>query len=95
MKLKTRIHEWLADHISWVQYPYVTLLPQYERRRFRFRDLSGKQQAWIITGLIWLGVILFGLWGSTLKTQVFSAQGYTWPLPAKTRDPSDRSFQRE
>ena len=23
MKLTTRVHEWLADHISWVQYPQV------------------------------------------------------------------------
>lgn len=23
MNLATRIHEWLADHVSWVQYPHV------------------------------------------------------------------------
>lgn len=23
MNLVTRVHEWLADHVSWVQYPHV------------------------------------------------------------------------
>ena len=23
MSLKTKIHEWLADHVNWVQYPNV------------------------------------------------------------------------
>lgn len=62
MRLKTRVHEWLADHVSWIQYPNVTMLP--ERRPFRLRDLSGKQRAWFYTGCAWLLVFLLAIYGN-------------------------------
>ena len=60
MRIKHRIHEWLADRIPWVQYPDGAHMV-YERRWPRYRDLSGKQRAWRITGLFWVGVIIFAL----------------------------------
>ncbi|MCA8385371.1 hypothetical protein [Burkholderia multivorans] len=35
MKLAYRIHEWLADHVSWIQYPQP-----------RIRSLSGHAHGW-------------------------------------------------
>lgn len=64
MRLKTRIHEWLADHVSWIQYPNVTLMPLQQQRLLRFGDLSGKQRAWLITLAFWAFVIFVGLYGS-------------------------------
>lgn len=62
LRLTTRIHEWLADHVSWIQYPNVTLLPLQRRRLLRFSDLSGKERAWLITMGVWLFVILIALY---------------------------------
>lgn len=62
MQLTIKIHEWLADHVSWIQYPNVTMLP--ERRRFRFRDLTWKQRWWVAFALFWGSVILVAVYGS-------------------------------
>ncbi|GAB3249207.1 hypothetical protein [Chitinimonas naiadis] len=32
LPLKTRIHEWLADRISWVQYPGIQVVPARQRQ---------------------------------------------------------------
>jgi hypothetical protein len=60
MRLKTRIHEWLAEHVSWIQYPGVTLMPLH--RRFHWNDLDGKEKAWAITLGIWALVIFLALY---------------------------------
>lgn len=64
MRLKTRIHEWLADHVTWIQYPNVTMLP--ERSRFRFRDLSGKQKWWAAVFTFWALMILLSVYGNLI-----------------------------
>ncbi len=64
MRLKTRMHEWLAAHISWIQYPNVTLIPV---RRSRLRDLSGKQRAWLCISCAWLLVILLSIYGNLIR----------------------------
>ncbi len=64
MRLTTRIHEWLAERVSWIQYPNVTMLP--ERRRFRYQNLSGKQRAWFWFAMFWGGVILFSIYGNLI-----------------------------
>lgn len=64
MRLKTRIHEWLADHFESIQYPNVTLIP--ERGRFRFRYLSGKQKWWLAVFTCWGLLILMSIYGNLI-----------------------------
>lgn len=64
MRLVTRVHEWLADNVSWIQYPNVHLLPQ---RRIGWRYLSGKQKAWLTFAIFWGCVILFSIYGNSIN----------------------------
>jgi hypothetical protein len=66
MRLKTRIHEWLADRFQWVQYPQAGGRMVYERRRFRYRDLNGKQRAWVWFAVFWGAVIALSIYGNLL-----------------------------
>lgn len=63
--LVTRIHEWLADRVSWIQYPNVRLLPLHAPRCWR--DLSGKQRAWAWFGIAWACVIAFSIYGNLIN----------------------------
>jgi RsiW-degrading membrane proteinase PrsW (M82 family) len=64
MRLKTRIHEWLARNVSWIQYPNVTLLP--ERRRFSLRNLTWKQSWWVAFALFWGSLTLLSVYGNSI-----------------------------
>jgi len=66
MRLKTRIHEWLADRIPWVQYPHGSHMV-YERRWPRYRDLSGKQRAWVWFAAFWGAVIALSVYGNLIN----------------------------
>jgi hypothetical protein len=65
MRLTIRIHEWLADHVQWIQYPNVTLLP--ERRPFRLRDLTWKQRWWFAFYVFWGSVIALSIYGNLIS----------------------------
>lgn len=65
MRVTTRIHEWLAGHVSWIQYPNVTMLP--ERRRFRFRDLTWKQRSWCAFAIFWGSLIALSIYGNLIS----------------------------
>lgn len=62
MRLVTRAHEWLADHVSWVQYPDV--------RAERGRSLFWKyEMPWYQR--MWLVVMGFGLIGFSAIAMFF------------------------
>jgi hypothetical protein len=63
MRLLTRAHEFLADHVPWIQYPDARFAP---RRRFRLSDLSFKQRCWLVFALFWLFVIALSIYGNSL-----------------------------
>ena len=50
MDFKTRAHEWLADHISWVQYPQVRPLSANAKRRVFRTDMHWTTRALIVMG---------------------------------------------
>lgn len=56
MRLQVRIHEWLADRISWVQYPKVRPAAPVQASPSlwrQYRNLRRKQRAWVWFGLFW------------------------------------------
>lgn len=65
MRLTTRIHEWLADHVSWVQYPGVTIVPL--RRPFRLSDLTWKQRWWVAFCIFWGSIIALSIYGNLIS----------------------------
>jgi hypothetical protein len=57
-----RVREWMADRFPSAQYP-----PQrVTRHRFRFRDLSGKQRAWVWFAVFWGLVICLSIYGNLI-----------------------------
>lgn len=63
MRITTRIHEFLADHISWVQYPEIRQSHRSPSLYRQFEQLSRKEKAWVYFSVFW-GVIAFvGLFG--------------------------------
>lgn len=56
MRLQVRIHEWLADRISWVQYPKVRPAATLQAPPGIWRqycNLTRKQRAWLWFGALW------------------------------------------
>ena len=65
MRLKTRIHEWLAERVSWIQYP--DLRAQRRGLVWRYRMLSGKQRAWFCFAVFWSLAILLSIYGNLIS----------------------------
>ena len=67
MRLRTRIHEWLADRISWVQYPDPrTGLLRPRTLVERWDNLSRSGKGWILLFAFWGALILLSIWGNSL-----------------------------
>lgn len=64
MRLKTRIHEWMADHVSWVQYPNVR---EYRKPRRSYLSLDEKQRGWLLFVIFWGGVIALSIFGNLIE----------------------------
>lgn len=63
MRLTTRIHEWLAERVTWIQFP-VHRYGYYRPTLYeRFQNLSGKQRAWTVCGLFWAAVVFCSIVG--------------------------------
>lgn len=70
----TRLHNWLADHVTWVQYPNVTASDSYTReasRTYRFKnkmalgkriDLTVFSLFLLVVGVIGTAVFIFILY---------------------------------
>ena len=65
MRVTTRIHEWIAERVPWVQYPDARF-PQQKRLLFRLRNLTGKQRWWILFAVFWSSVIALSIFGNSL-----------------------------
>jgi hypothetical protein len=56
MLLRHRIQDWLADRISWVQYPNIRDVPTYDRAPSasqRFAHMSYRQRYWLYFWVFW------------------------------------------
>ncbi|MDB6104039.1 MAG: hypothetical protein JWO52_4038 [Gammaproteobacteria bacterium] len=65
MRLTTRIHEWLAQHVRWIPYPDIR--PRYNQRTFNplaWKNLSNKQRGWVFFAIFWGGLIMLSLIGN-------------------------------
>jgi hypothetical protein len=54
--MRMRIHEWLADHVSWVQYPSPrrsNFEPLWVVLRNEYRRMSRRQRAWVWFLIFW------------------------------------------
>jgi hypothetical protein len=59
-RLKLRIHEWLADHCRWVQYPSVRELREPARRRSvwdQYRAMTRRERGWFWFAVFWLSIL--------------------------------------
>ncbi len=70
MRLSLRIHEWLADHVSWVQYPVIR--PAADRHRLRrsvrpWNVLTWRQKGWRVFWLFWGAVLGLSIYGNLIR----------------------------
>lgn len=61
MSMKIRVHEWMAEHFSWVQYPDLRREALRQRHPppslwFRYKRLTWKQLGWLWFFIFW-GVV--------------------------------------
>lgn len=64
---RIRVHEWLADRFTFVQYPDIRPRPygyQPPTLRQRWRNLTRKQRAWICFAVFWTFVLYLMGWGA-------------------------------
>jgi hypothetical protein len=67
MRLRTRLHEWLADRVTWVQYPDLRKEMVYRPTLGqRWHALSTAGKGWVLFVVFWDGLILISIWGNTL-----------------------------
>lgn len=66
MRVTTRIHEWLAERVSFIQYPDARF-PQERRFMSRIRNLTSKQRWWLAFALGWGSVIAFSVYGNLIS----------------------------
>ena len=68
MRLRTRIHEWLAQHVRWIPYPDIR--PRRGQRSFHplaWRNLSNKQRGWVFFGIFWALVGALSIYGNLIE----------------------------
>lgn len=60
-----RAQEWLADRVSWVQYPRMRL---NVRRPWTLQSwwgsLTGKERGWVYFAAFWGSLIALSIWGN-------------------------------
>lgn len=68
MRLKTRIHEWLADRIDWVQYPRLVLVHRQPHRTlsYRWSVMTWKQRGWVLFFAWWGAVCALSIYGNLI-----------------------------
>ena len=70
MRLRLRLHEWLADHTRWVQYPkpgaYQVRQPMLDRMAYRWQRMNGAQRGWVLFALFWGFLIAVSVYGNLI-----------------------------
>jgi hypothetical protein len=68
MRLKTRIHEWLADRVSWVQYPKITPARRGARGSlyWRWSVMTRREHGWALFWVFWGGVVALSIYGNVI-----------------------------
>ena len=75
--LKIRTHEWLADHISWVQYPELEI-PELPTHQQRLATLN-RRALWITAAIF----LVFGGGGAILGAISGLLEPRVAPVPAR------------
>lgn len=66
-QLKWRAHEWLADHVDWVQYPRVRYIPRSgPSLATRYRNMTRKQKGWVFFFVFWGLVVSLSIYGNLI-----------------------------
>ena len=70
-RLKLRIHEWLADRLTWVQYPKPTAYrpPRVSARpslSYRWLALSRAGKGWVLFAVFWGSVVALSIYGNLI-----------------------------
>ena len=66
MRVTTRVHEWLAERVPWIQYPDARFA-QERQWRFRLQNLTGKQRGWLAFAIFWASVIALSIYGNLIS----------------------------
>ena len=70
MRLKLRIHEWLADRYTWAQYPKPSAYgPKPSRAAvlaYRWRRMSAAQKGWVYFAVFWGLVVAVSIYGNLI-----------------------------
>lgn len=68
MRLKTRVHEWLADHVDWVQYPRIAPARRRQHRTlaYRWSVMTGQERGWVLFGVFWSCVVALSIYGNLI-----------------------------
>ena len=68
LSMKVRVHEWLADRVSWVQYP--DLRKEHQRQLhpqpslwWRYKRMTWREVGWFWFWIFWSVVALFAFTG--------------------------------
>lgn len=85
MKLRLSAHEWLADHVSWVQYPNVKLVsPKKKTARkpfFRHSMPAGTRVTLVLMSLMLLFVVVPALAAMIFFLYAFLGAVFGWITP--------------
>jgi hypothetical protein len=61
LRLTTRVHEWLAERVPWIQFPDLRRDAVFQRERL---PLTRKQRAWLAFAVFWSLVVLLSIYGN-------------------------------
>lgn len=66
MPWQYRLHEWLADRVSWIQYPHIR---DYNRKppKPTYAQMSEKQRGWFWFRVFWGSVICLAIYGNLIR----------------------------
>ena len=68
MRLTTRVHEWLAERVSWVQYPDARFGndPRFSLSNWLSRR-TWKQRWWLAFAVFWGSLICLSIYGNLIS----------------------------
>jgi hypothetical protein len=83
MRRRDRIQEWLADRVSWVQYPNIRLVSAPRRTPlFRYQMSASTRITLVLLGLMALSILIPVLIGAGFFLYAFLGAVFGWIPPA-------------